>query len=250
MTGRPTMPTSNADEQNPQQEFESCFPCHGEDHLAGAKVCEDCHLPDGVGPYVTGGEFAMRPDYGTQKVYEHYFGADDINVDNQSRGASRSTCFSFNPVVEGTCHGISYVHRGSVGGYFAFNENWTEADRERDPYEYTAPASNLPETADCLFCHHQDSREIVYAWGNATQIDKGHSELANTKCYECHVEGAVAPLSFHSQILYIVPGEESQEKTAAKLTPNSGNGILIPVLVLTILALAYYRFIRARDSQK
>lgn len=240
-------------EQDPLPEFESCFPCHGEEHLASVKICEDCHLPDGAGPYREGGEFVLRADYRAQKVYEHYYGAKDIDVDDQSHGAAQSTCFSFDPVVEGTCHGVSYVHRDSVGGYFAFNENWTEGSRERDPYEFTAPASFLPDAADCLFCHNQDSEEVRYAWGNATQIDSGHSALANTECYKCHVEGAVAPLSFHGADLYLVPWEESEEgETIAKPkpTPKLENRTLIPVLILAALALAFYLLIRARGSQK
>jgi len=241
----------NAGEKNPQPEFESCFPCHGESHLAGVKVCEDCHLPDGEGPYTPGGDFALRADYGAPKVYEHYYGATDIEVDNQSLGVSRSTCFSFDPIVGGTCHGVSYVRRDSAGGYFAFNENWTEGDRERDPYEFAAPDDFLPGTDDCLFCHNQESFGIRYAWGNATQIDKGHSELANTKCYECHVEGGTAPLSFHEATLYIVEGEETKEGgIVEKLTPKPENGILIPVIILIVFALATYLLIRARAGQK
>ena len=140
---------------HPAEEYESCGACHAEEHMAAPKICEDCHLMHGPGPNMGGENFALRADYEVPLVYEHFYRAEEIWVENQSYGTGRSTCFGTDPTLEGTCHGVSYEFRESAGGYFAFNENWTDMANERDPYEYTAPASFLPDTTDCLFCHGQ-----------------------------------------------------------------------------------------------
>lgn len=238
----------DASEQAPQPKFESCFPCHREEHGAPVKVCEDCHLPDGAGPYRSGTDFTLRPDYEVPVVYEHYYGAEDVNVRNQSFGVAMSTCFSIDPITGGTCHGVSYVRRDGAGGYFAFNENWTGEYRDRDPYEYTSPSSYLPDTADCLFCHDQDDGGIRYTWGDAPQVNSTHSKIANKECYRCHVEKGVKPASFHSQALYLV--EEEESAGGAEPEPVSDNRIVTAGLILAILALAVYLFGRAKSGQK
>jgi hypothetical protein len=190
-------------------------------------------------------------------VYEHYYGAEDIDVRNLSYGIAMSTCFSFDPVVKGTCHGVSYAYMDRAGGYFAFNENWTEGDRERDPHEYAAPASSLPDTTDCLFCHNQDDGEIRLAWGDAPQVNSTHSKIANEECYRCHVQEGAKPISFHSQVLYFskeVKGGDGTSpengKGGAGTGPAPGNRIVIAGLVLVICAAAAYLLIRAKGGQK
>jgi hypothetical protein len=195
-------------QDHPKEEFESCPACHGEEHMGRPRICEDCHLANGQGPFLSGGDFDLRTDYEPPLVYEHYYRAEDVWVENKSFGDSLSTCFGIDPVIGGVCHGVSYVFRDGAGGYFAFNENWTEEARDRDPYEYTAPASSMPDTTDCLFCHNQVDRITMSAWGDAVQVDPAHSRLDIEECYRCHVEGGAAPASFHSRELLVSGGEQ------------------------------------------
>lgn len=226
----------DANEQDPPPKFESCAACHGEKHPGTPKVCEDCHLPDGAGPYKAEGDFVLRADYDVPLVYEHYYDAGEMNVDNQSRGIALSSCFSFGPLVGGTCHGVSHAYQDGAGGHFAFNENWTEEDMERDPYEYTAPSSFLPDTTDCIFCHGQDDEQIRFVWGDATQINSTHSAAVNEECYNCHVENGIKPSSFHSQGLYRVAGEQSK--------PTLGKNMIVGFIFICVFLMYLLRRIK------
>lgn len=226
-------------EGHPAEEFEACPACHGAEHTATPKICEDCHLPNGAGPHLTGSEFSLRTDYSAPLVYEHYYRAEDIWTKNQSYGVGMSTCFGTDPFLEGTCHGVSYAFMDSAGGHFAYNWNWTGELRNRDVYEYTAPASSLPDTSDCLFCHNQRDEQIRNMWGDATQINSSHSKTLNSECYKCHVEGKTAPASFHSRGLYVaLEGSDTEEEK----TP--GNTLRVGVILLVLALISYLLLVR------
>jgi hypothetical protein len=190
-------------QDHPKEKLESCPACHGGEHMDRPRICEDCHLANGQGPFLSSGDFDLRADYEPPLVYEHFYRSEDVWVENKSFGDSRSTCFGIDPIVGGVCHGVSYAFRDGAGGYFAFNENLTGEVRGRDPYEYTASKSSMPDTTDCLFCHNQVDEIIVSSWGDAVQIDSTHSRLDIEECYRCHVEGGVVPSSFHQKELLV-----------------------------------------------
>jgi hypothetical protein len=229
---------------HPGEEFEACPACHAAEHMTKPKVCEDCHLPNSAGPHQTGTDFTLRTDYAAPIVYEHYYRAEDIWVKNQSYGGL-STCFGSDPSLEGTCHGVSYVFADIAGGHFAFNWNWTGEIRDRDVYEYTAPASSLPDTTDCLFCHNSDNLQLRTIWGDATQVNSSHSKLENNNCYECHVEGGTKPASFHQMALYVAKeGDDTGEAT----TPP-GNRLGTAVVVLILALVSYLLLVRRPDKK-
>jgi parallel beta-helix repeat protein len=126
---------------------ESCFACHLNgmvftSNLTTYKICEDCHLPNGTGPFnystVTGfGDeaFVLRSDLqpwsisnrealGIPIIYSHVpynaiWNISDVQVKRNLSGltgetgmSTRSSCFSWNPSTNnGTCHGVSYAAR-------------------------------------------------------------------------------------------------------------------------------------------
>lgn len=234
-------------EGHPKEEFESCGACHGDGHMSDAKICEDCHLQHGAGPYVTGSDFSLREDYRAPLIYEHFYGAEDVSVANQSRGTARSTCFSVAPVVGGSCHGVPYLFSDRAGEYFAFNEDYAGKTMDRDPYEYAAPRSKLPDTTDCLFCHYQEDEQLRAMWGSPKQINSNHSEVANSECYRCHVDGGAVPTSFHAKELSVnVEGYKGEDVEEVK---SSDNKALIVILLL-ILVIGIYLLDRRGRGKK
>ncbi|MEE8167249.1 MAG: hypothetical protein V3T58_00050, partial [Candidatus Hydrothermarchaeales archaeon] len=198
------------------------------------KVCEDCHLSIGGGPYdpydgmdAEDAEyddyFHLREDldpwteapaFGVPMVREHIFSdyAEDINVSNQSdvyQGSTRSSCFGWNMSTgEGTCHGVAWDFNTSAGGFYAMNKEYSGGYNRSDPYMYNTPVDALPDTRNCIFCHNNTNVTQRKIWGNASQIlepqnteHPGRTATANSECYNCHVEGGGTPSSFHSETL-------------------------------------------------
>jgi nitrate reductase cytochrome c-type subunit len=117
---------------------ESCIACHEDMFSLKFKICEDCHLPNGTGPFPnnTGFTFDLRSDLagwnvsdrqalGIPIIYSHV----PVNqIQNATTGLevsrnlsgetgeagfrTRSSCFSWNPNDgNGTCHGVSFSSR-------------------------------------------------------------------------------------------------------------------------------------------
>jgi hypothetical protein len=199
---------------DPPQEYESCFACHENGIGPGAsRICEHCHLIGGLGPFVSSTPaknvtYTLRDDYDivmTTFVYQHYYGA-SVHVPSQiieGAAVTFSTCFGYdNNTGEGTCHGVS--DQRSVDGKFAFHVS--ASHNQSDPYEF-ADKDNLPDTADCKYCHMQDNDTIRKAWGNAASPSASCISATNQDCYNCHVVGGVAPQSFHSSIIKLAEGQ-------------------------------------------
>jgi hypothetical protein len=198
--------------KSPPQQAESCYACHygGMFPRKGfiRKRCEDCHVVNTStgnpnGPYLVydlrgGDQFILRKDYDISPliVSEH------LGIRGQRKN-NYSSCLDFDlETGEGTCHGISITNNKNAGGYFAFNVS---------PAGQFPPLSSeyLPDTGNCLFCHHQNDSTLRIAWGEPQQIDtpdqiKIHLNVTtNDDCYKCHVEGSNKPKNFHSASIYI-----------------------------------------------
>ncbi len=215
------------------KEWTNCMACHettagGGMHPGNRKICEDCHLlgRGGAFVYYSFGDLYRNFNYSAPIIYNHIinassprisyiYSAELIEVEDQSdrfNGDTRSSCFGWNPETgEGTCHGISSDN--PIDGYYAFN--LTKEPTREDPYRYTVESAHLPDTVDCLYCHRQDSQEIIVAWGGATQINSSHFESnEREQCYECHVEGNIELVSFHimgpePEVVFLEPPEET-----------------------------------------
>jgi hypothetical protein len=183
-------------------------PCHGGIPL---KVCEDCHLGNGSGPYLQNGANGNMLNDSIPRVYAHTNFSNEINVPNQSnvyspsQGAETfSSCYSFNSsTLAGTCHGNSYANSSVNGGYFALNS--TSGYTRGSAYHEAITIDRLPNTTNCVFCHSQTDRTIRAAWGNAKQITGGthdwYTGSDNSMCWSCHVSTGTAPKDFHSATL-------------------------------------------------
>jgi hypothetical protein len=122
---------------------ESCYACHEDGMDFGStgnyKICENCHLPNGTGPYIDdtiGAEYDLRSDLsgwsvsqrdalGIPVIYSHVpfnqiqNSTSGLDVSrnlsgetNESGMNTQSSCFSWNPATNnGTCHGVSYAAR-------------------------------------------------------------------------------------------------------------------------------------------
>ncbi|MFQ5800327.1 MAG: hypothetical protein ACE5HH_01235, partial [Candidatus Hydrothermarchaeales archaeon] len=129
--------------------YESCYACHRDGMAFGAssnyKICEDCHLPNGSGPFNYSDrfpsgfgteDFVLRSDLqpwstvnrealGIPIIYSHVpynsiqNSTTDIDVKRNLSGetgetgmSTQSSCFSWNTSNQnGTCHGVGYSAR-------------------------------------------------------------------------------------------------------------------------------------------
>jgi hypothetical protein len=181
-----------------------CSSCHS----SPKKVCEDCHLPDGSGPYVNTGN-ATRLNDSIPRVFAHTNFSSTINVPNQSnvyassQGAETfSSCYSFNSTtLQGTCHAIAIQSISTSGNFFTLNNYGTSYSRG-SVYHEAVTIDRMPNTTNCIFCHSQIDATIRFSWGNSTQITGGKHDWYtgndNSKCWSCHVSTGKAPRDFHS----------------------------------------------------
>ncbi len=223
----------------PSPMTESCYGCHygGMFPQEGfeRKKCEDCHLKNEStgrpnGPYEFydlghGGpgraNFTLRDDYDAPLVYSHL-------SSKVIPPSEFSSCLSYNPDTgEGVCHGVSNGYEEQAGGSFAFNLSKTKEFPEDEPYLRTNN-NFLPESLDCLFCHHQSNEDVRRAWGDAEQIKisglfRHYNSSQNDSCYPCHVKNEIRPTSFHSPGFYV-------ERKAWK-----ERGFFAPAIIVLIL---------------
>ncbi len=195
----------NANEKGPGRLNESCPVCHVSmlEHTSPTlNVCEDCHVKE----IKRGKLITVRNDISnfTPRVYSHYNGS-TIDVPDQSfAGKTRSSCFGYDTKTgEGSCHGVNFRIKDSVGGFYAFNaHNYTKWVQNRgDPYHWNAPADVLPDSKDCAFCHIQEDARIRRAWGNPARLpsDASHINKKSKDCIYCHVNGEFR--TFHGKEL-------------------------------------------------
>jgi hypothetical protein len=126
---------------------ESCIACHNNMTFGGPpqyKICEDCHLPNGTGPFtgpvpsagpavlkfylrsdLSGWNISDREALGIPIIYSHVpyneiqnsttsvFVSRNLSGETGEAGMStRSSCFSWNPASpNGSCHGVGYSLR-------------------------------------------------------------------------------------------------------------------------------------------
>ena len=228
---------------------ESCPACHVSTHeMISARVrpdlfriCEDCHLEDGIGPVSTSGDWNIRSDIDDfiPKIYAHYTGANSMNVKDQSgilNGSSLSTCYDYNVETgEGTCHGVAKIFTNDAGGYFSLINQSIPSQvtgsyyRKSDPYQLTVIIDNMPDTSDCMFCHYQANESIRLIWGGAVEpTSEVHLNLSgNADCWNCHTKDGNEPINFHSNTM----GEEEDEKKSLPWGLIGAIGIFIVVII-------------------
>jgi len=101
------------------------------------KVCEDCHLANGSGPFLQNGANGTRLNDSIPRVFAHTNFSTQINVPNQSNviapseGAKTfSSCYAFNiTTLSGTCHAIPIENKNAGGGYFTLNNYTSPYDK-------------------------------------------------------------------------------------------------------------------------
>ncbi len=227
----------------------SCVACHGTNmsfngtQPAGLpiKICEDCHLPDGSGPYTNSGSWNLRSDLqpwsianrealGIPIIYNHVpynnnatLNATDPdairvrrNLSNETGGLyqpgvlTASSCFSFNNATgNGTCHGVGYALRfnasnGSEGFFMHYPENDQKVQTPRSPFMDAYVTDRAPNTSQCTWCHRKDNATQRQHWARPIQItpETMYGAQETDECYNCHSKTRNQAKNFHVRDLF------------------------------------------------